>query len=42
MVEIAITLLLAICCSYDPYLFSSSTELLESFIQKAYLQIVKS
>ena len=42
MDEITMSLILAICCSYDPWLFSSSTELLESFLQKAYLQIAKS
>lgn len=42
MEETAISLILAICCGYDPLLFSSSAELLESFLQKAYLQIAKS
>lgn len=42
MVDIAISLILAISCSYDPWLFSSSNELLESFLQKAFLQPAKS
>ena len=42
MDEITLSLILAICCSYDPWLFSSSIELLGLLPQKACSQIVKS